>query len=172
MKNKFLLIGILIIALSVAGFVVFKQSITQSLNLTTGETANFNFIFRYGIGAKNELNTFNKTYTKDMVIDPSVTIKFELTNNELAGIYKKMNRLKLLEKNEESVEENMIVTIVSPCSSYYLKVQIDSTQKELSWNNCRGKISDKFQQFTNYIIQIIESREEYKKLPTPKGAYL
>lgn len=169
MKTKLLLIGILIIALVVAGFVVFKESNTQPENLPNGETANFNFIFRYGIGAKNELNTFSKTYTKDMVIDPSVTIKFELTNDEIAGIYKKINRLKLLEKNEESVEENMIVT---PCSSYYLKVQIDSTQKELSWNNCRGKISDKFQEFTNYIIPIIESREEYRELPTPNGAYL
>lgn len=172
MKTKLLLIAIMVIVLAIAGFVVFKQSNTQPQNLPNGETSNFNFIFRYGIGAKNELNTFSKTYTKDMVIDPSVTIKFELTNNELAGIYQKINNLKLLENNEESVEENMIVTIVSPCSSYYLKVQIDSTQKELSWNNCRGKISDKFQQFTNYIIPIIESREEYKKLPTPKGAYL
>lgn len=169
MKTKPLLIAIVVIILAVTGFVVFKQSNTQPQNLPTGETSNFNFIFRYGIGAKNELNTFSKTYTKDMVVDPSVTIKFELTNNELAGIYKKISDLKLLERNEEPTEGNMLVT---PCSSYYLKVQIDSTQKELSWNNCRGKISDKFQQFTNYIISIIESREEYKKLPIPKGGYL
>jgi hypothetical protein len=62
--------------------------------------------------------------------------------------------------------------MVTPCSRYYLKVQIDSEQKELSWDDCRGKISDKFQQFSNYIIQIIESREEYKELPAPKGGYI
>lgn len=104
-----------------------------------------------------------------MVIDPSVTIKFKLTDNELAGIYQKINDLKLFDKNEEPTERN---TFIEPCSSYYLKVQIDSVQKELSWNNCRGKISDKLQQITNYIIPIIESKEEFKKLPTPKGGYL
>ena len=129
----------------------------------------FNLIFKYGVGAKNELNTFAQTYTKDMVMDPSVTIKFKLTDNELAGIYQKLNDLKLFNESTKPLEGNVMVT---PCSSYYLKVQINSEQKELSWNNCRGRISDKFQRFTNYIIQIIESKEEYKKLPTPQGGYL
>ncbi len=102
-------------------------------------------------------------------MDPSVTIKFKLTDNELTGIYQKINDLKLFNKNEESTEESMIST---PCSSYYLRVQTDSVQKELSWSDCRGKISDKLQQFTNYIIPIIGSKEEYKKLPIPKGGYL
>jgi len=132
----------------------------------TPQSTSFNLIFRYGVGAKNELNTFDQTYTKDMVLDPSVTIKFKLTDNELSGIYQKINDLKLFDKNEERTDGNML-----PCSSYYLKVQIDSIQKELSWN-CRGKISDKLQQFTNYIIPIIESKQEYKELPTPKGGYL
>ena len=104
-----------------------------------------------------------------MVMDPSVIIKFKLTDNELAGIYQKINDLKLFNESTKPIEGNMMVT---PCSSYYLKVQINSKQKELSWNDCRGEISDKFQQFTSYIIQIIESKEEYKKLPTPQGGYM
>ena len=161
MKNKILLI-IIIIALVVVGFVLFNPA---------GEPADFNLIFKYGVGAKNELNTFDQTYTKDMVLDPSITIEFNLTDSELAGIYQKINDLKLLENNEEPTEGNMAV-LRTPCSSYYLKVQINSTQKELFWDNCQGKISDRFQQFTNYVIQIIESKEEYKKLPIPQGGYL
>jgi len=169
MKNKFLLIPVAVIVLAAVGFFIFKQTNIPPKNPPAGEPTNFNLIFKYGVGAKNELNTFDQTYTKDMVMDPSVTIKFKLTDNELAGIYQKINDLKLFDKNEELTEGNMFVT---PCSSYYLKVQIDSDQKELSWSNCRGKISDRFRQFTNYIIQIIESKEEYKKLPAPKGGYL
>ncbi len=135
----------------------------------TPQSTTFNLIFKYGVGAKNELNTFTQTYTKDMVMDPSVTIKLKLTDNELAGIYQKLNDLKLFSESTKPVEGNVMVT---PCSSYYLKVQINSKQKELSWNNCRGRISDKFQQFTSYLIQIIESKEEYKKLPEPQGGYL
>ena len=103
-----------------------------------------------------------------MIMDPPVTIKLKLSNSELAGIYQKINDLQLLEKDEEPTEKDMIV---KPCSSHYLKIQIDSTQKEMSWDNCRGKISDRYQQITNYIISVIESREEYKKLPFPKGGY-
>jgi len=40
----------------------------------TPSDSNFNLIFKYGVGAKNEFNTFKGTYTKDMVMDPSVTV--------------------------------------------------------------------------------------------------
>lgn len=172
MKNKFLLIPVVVIVLTAVGFFIYKQTNIPPQNPPAGEPTNFNLIFRYGVGAKNELNTFDQTYTKDMVrdMDPSVTIKFKLTDNELAGIYQKINDLKLFDKNEEPTGGNML--FVTPCSSYYLKVQIDSAQKELSWDDCRGKISDKLQRFINYIIPIIESKEEYKKLPIPKSSYL
>ena len=80
-----------------------------------------------------------------------------------------MNDLKIFEVNEASTEKNVMVT---PCSGYYLKAQTGFLVKELSWDGCRGKINNKLQQFTNYIIKIIEAKEEYKKLPAPKGLYL
>lgn len=157
-----IVVVIVIVIVAVSGYFVFsKKSAIQSTS--------FNLIFKYGVGAKNELNTFAQTYTKDMVMDPSVIIKLKLTDNELAGIYQKLNDLKLFNESTKPIEGNVMVT---PCSSYYLKVQINSEQKELSWNNCRGRINDKFQQFTSYILQIIESKEEYKKLPTPQSGYL
>lgn len=166
--KKIILISIVVIVLAATGFVVFKQSSTPPQNPPAGEPNSFNLVFKYGVEAKNELNTFNQTYTKDMVINPSVTVKMSLSNDELNSIYQKINDLKLFNESTEPAGKMM----VTPCSSYYLKVQINSEQKELSWDNCRGRISDKFQQFSNYIIQIIESKEEYKKLPTPRGGYL
>jgi len=165
MKNKFTLIIIAVVVLAITGFFILKQ-----INFPLKSApANFNLIFRYGIGAKNELNTFSQTYTKDMIMDPLVTVDFKLTDKELEDIYQKMNDLKLFDKKEEPAKENMDVT---PCSSYYLKIQSGSDQKELSWSDCYGKISDKLQQFTDYIIKIIESKEEYKALPKSKGGYL
>jgi len=147
------------------------QSIAQN---SFGDTYNptypdtFNFIFKYGVNAKNELNTFDQTYTKDMIVDPSITIKFQLTENELTNIYHKMNNLKLFNKYE-IIEEEITMT-VTPCSSYYLKVQINYTEKELSWDDCQGR--NKFQEFTDYVIEIIKSKEEYKNLPEPKSGYI
>jgi len=166
--KKTILIVVVVIILAIAGFVVFKQSNIPPQNPPAGGPTSFNLIFKYGVGAKNELDTFNQTYTKDMVMDPSVTIKFKLTDSELAGIYQKISDLKLFDISQPT-EGNMMVT---PCSSYYLKVQIGSDEKDMSWSNCRGKINDKLQQFTAYIISIIESKEDYKKLPTPRGGYL
>ena len=180
--NIIVIIGIMIL-LSTAGYFIVSQqrpllTITPSTTPSstaspspdpTSQSISFNLIFKYGVGAKNELNTFTQTYTKDMVVDPSITIKFTLTDSEIAGIYQKLNDLKLFDESAKPIEGNLMVT---PCSSYYLKVQIDSEEKELSWNNCKGKISDKFLQFTNYITQIIESKEEYKNLPTPRSGYL
>jgi len=169
MKNKLILIIVIILFLIGGGSFLFKRSNIFSENSLPSNPANFNLIFKYGVGAKNELNTFNQTYTKDMVMEPSITINLKLSDSELMEIYQKIKDLNLFEESTEPIEKN---TYVTPCSNYYLKVQVDSTQKELSWDDCRGRISDKFQQFTNYIIQIIESKEEYKKLPTPEGGYL
>lgn len=164
-KNNLILIIFAGIFLVAAGFLIFRQ-----INLAPqNQPANFKFIFRYGVGAKNELNTFNQTYTKDMVMDPTVTIALKLKDSELAGVYKKMNDLKVSSINKVSTEKNVMVT---PCSNYYFKAQIGSLVKELSWDGCQGKINDKLQQFTDYIIKIIEAKEEYKKLPTPKSGYI
>lgn len=172
MKNKILLISIAVIILAVAGFFIFFQETSNApTNLPSGESANFNLIFKYGVGAKNELNTFDQTYTKDMVMDPSVTIKFKLTDSELVNLRQKIEDLKLFDKDEK-LAEGETGMMRTPCSSYYLKVQKDSVSEELPWDDCQGKISDKLQQFIDYVIPIIESKEEYKNLPVPKGGYL
>jgi len=144
-----------------------QNSQTPTMNKPTA----FNLIFRYGVGAKNELNTFNNTFTKDMVIDPPITVNLKLSNNEFESIYQKINKLKLFNKGESTKSSQPNVSVI-PCSSYYLNVQDNSNQKELFWDNCRGRISDKFQQFTDFIILIIKSKEEYKKLPPTKGGYI
>ncbi len=176
--NIIVIAGVLILVGIVGYFIVNQQislpaATSSPISLPSPKpiprSTSFNLIFKYGIGGKNELNTFNQTYTKDMIMDPTVTIKFKLTDNELAGIYQKIQGLKLFDKSEEpATKENIFVT---PCSRYYLKIQTDSVQKELSWDDCGGKISDKLQQFTNYILPIIESKQAYKKLPAPKGGY-
>jgi hypothetical protein len=163
-----ILISIVVVASAVAGFVVFKQPSTPPQNPPVGKPTDFNLIFKYGFEAKNELNTFDQTYTKDMVMDPSVTVNMVLSDTELTAIYQKINELKLFDIGLPT-DGNMEVT---PCSTYYLKIQTNSDARELSWDNCRGKTNDKLQQVTDYIISIIESKEEYRNLPTPKGGYL
>ncbi len=152
--------------------------------ITPGES-NFDLIFEYGVGAKNKLDTFKETYTKDMVVDPSITMDLYLSKNELDRIYQKM-----VEINFFDYHDNFSVSVspgeawmLTPYSSYYFKVKHDSKIKELWWDDnkfwmeggnltYKDEKAEKLKELIELIRNIIESKEEYTKLPTPRGAYI
>jgi hypothetical protein len=102
-------------------------------------------------------------------MDAPITTKLKLSESELSGIRGEIEHLKLFGGSEAQPQEKMRRM---PCSCYYLRVQPDSEQNELSWNDCHGEISDKLQKFTHFMIKLIESKSEYKKLPKARGGYL
>jgi len=164
MKNKTIVIIISILVIFVmTGFLILCQKDNQ-----IQKPDDFNFIFRYGVGGKNEIDTFKGTYTKDMVTEPSITIDFKLSDSEMEGVYKKIEELEIFNITEKN-KDNLIVT---PCNSYYLKVQSKSEVKDISWDNCSGTPNERLTELSDYITSIIESYEEVKNLPVPEGAYL
>ena len=83
---------------------------------------NFNFVFRWGIedvmidvGKYNELNTFNNTFTKDMVLDPMITINFSLTRTEMDNIYLKLVEISFFDLVSDcfSVRQTSISFLIS-----------------------------------------------------------
>ncbi len=140
--------------------------------------SNFNLIFKYGVSAKNILDTFEGTYTKDMVMAPSITVNLFLTEEELDRIYKKMVEIDFFsypEKFKVSPSPGEIVGIVTPYSRYYFRVEYDSQIKELSWDDeliYKDEKADRLRELIKLIRDIIESKEAYKKLPTPTSGYL
>ena len=83
--------------------------------------SNFNLIFKYGVGAKNELNTFEGTYTKDMVMDPSITVNLSLSKEELDRIYKKIVEINFFGYPDQFsvfVPPGQSVGMVTPYYSY------------------------------------------------------
>jgi len=68
-----------------------------------------------------------------------------------------------------------LVKMITPHSSYYLKVEYDSVIKELRWEDeiiNEDDQADKLRELFKLIRDIIESKEEYQKLPEPAGGYL
>lgn len=171
MKKPFIAAVLGVVVLFVVVFFIQKSLISSSevpLESTKPSENSFTFIFKYGVGAKNELNTRNGTFTKDMVSDPSITVPMMLTQDELLSISKKIKELGLLEKNP---------TIISPvkripCSSYYLKVNENSKETIKEWNDCSDDVKEEYSSFSEFIYSIINSKEEYKNLPQPKSGYL
>lgn len=140
--------------------------------------SNFNLIFKYGVGAKNELNTFEGTYTKDMIIDPSITVNLSLSKEELDRIYKKIVEINFFGYPDQFsvfVPPGQSVGMVTPYYSYYFRVEYDSKVKELRWEDnitSEDKKAEKLRELINLIRDIVESKEEYKQLPSPRGGYI
>ena len=151
---------------------------TAGCSIPLTNPSNFNLIFKYGVGAKNELNTFEGTYTKDMIMDPSITVKLPLSQEELDRIYQKMVEIDFFSYPDKffvSVPPGEVVGMVTPHLSYYFKVEYDSKTKELWWEDeiiKEDEKAEKLRELIKFIRDIIESKEEYKKLPPMRWGYL
>ena len=151
---------------------------TMGCSAPTPGESDFGLIFRYGVMARNELNTFKGTYTKDMVSDPSITVNLSLSQEELDSIYQKMVEINFFDYPDEfsvSVPAGESFGIVTPYNSYYLKVKYDSKIKELWWEDeikNENTKADQLRELIKLIRDIIESKEEYQKLPEPTSGYM
>ena len=139
--------------------------------------SNFNLLFKYDVGAGDQLNTFNNTYTKDMVMDPPITVGLKLTDEEKQKIYGKMIEIDFFNYPDEfaiTVPPGQVVGIVTPSPSYYFHVEYDSRKKDLSWNDYilnDDARADKLRELIRLVEDIVESKDEYKRLPPPSGGY-
>jgi hypothetical protein len=147
-------------------------------NTMSAGADNFNFIFKYGFSGRNTLDTFKVIYTKDMGLDAPITIPLSLTQEEKDKIYQKMVEIDFFhypDRFSVHVPDGEIENRVMPYSSYFFKVTNHGQTKELLWHekvtNSEAK-ADKLRELIKLIRDIIESREEYKKLPEPKAGYL
>jgi hypothetical protein len=134
-----------------------------------------NIIFKYGVMAKNQLNTFNGTFTKDLVIDGTITTKMILPQEELKSILQKTIDIGFF-NYPASFPPNPNRT-VTPQTDYYLKVQNSegSITKEVSWNTnslLEGNTEENLGQLAVYIMNMVEEKPEFKALPPAHGGYL
>jgi hypothetical protein len=150
----------------------------QTPNEQTSEEPDFNLIFKYGVMARNKLDTFQGTYTKDMVMDPPITVELSLSEGEREIIYQKMVEIEFFSYPDEfsvSVPPGELVGIVTPYASYYFKVEYNSQIKELRWEDeitNPDEKAERLRELIKLIREIVESKGEYKELPEPTSAYL
>lgn len=142
--------------------------------------SDFDFVFKYGYGAVpvNELDTFNGTYTKDMILEPSITVNLTLTPEEKTQIRQKMEEIDFFsypDRYEVIVPPGSPGSMVTPYPSYYFMVKDGTIIKELLWGdsirNADAQATE-LRRLIAFIQNIIESKEEYKRLPPTKGGYM
>ena len=145
---------------------------------TLTQEGDFNFIFKYGVTAKNEIDTFHDKFTKDMINDPSITVNLSLTEEEMDSIYQKMVEIDFFNYPVEfkvAVPAGEQTRLVTPYSTYYFTVEKGGTVKVLRWEdeikNPDVK-ADKLKELIHLIRDIIELKPEYQVLPEPSGGYM
>jgi len=140
------------------------------------ESRDLNFMFGYGVDAKNVLNTFEDTFTKDLILDGTATVQFTLSTSDFQRI-----KIKMLEINFFSYPDTFTVTtgniaaVITPCSIYNIEVSYNTSIKHLHWEDCivsEDSAAMKLRELIVLVKNIIVSHPEYSQLPPAKGGYL
>ncbi len=130
--------------------------------------------FYYGFG--NQLNTFEQTYTKDLVLDGYITVDFWLTEAEQERISNKLDAVDFFHFPDTltyQMDSDGIMVRMEPDPGWqFLRVADENRDKIVYW---RYPLPDgnefvpRLVELKNLIVDIIEAKPEYKALPPAKG---
>lgn len=144
------------------------------------QTKDFDFILKYGVGAKNIIDTYQDTFEKDLVSAGTTKTRLSFTDDEMKKIYERMQSIDILSyptNYAPPYEDNPklgMIHIVEPHMTYDLRLNIDGSIKEISWVDRNGSETAKAKALRglfSYIEELIGNKEEYKKLPEAVGGY-
>ncbi len=127
---------------------------------------------------ENELNTFDNTFQKDLIMDGVIKIEFFLTAEEQNQILEKAYSINYfsLPDTFKYIPVNGITLITNPNpGEQVLRIKFQQKDKKIIWTyplNEDNVEANDLMKLKDFIISIIESKPEYKKLPPAKGGYL
>ncbi len=136
----------------------------------------FNLDLKYGIGARNELNTFANTFTKDLIQAGTASTPLVLTAAELDSIEAHLMSIGIFAYPDTLLppESGALVT-VTPAPTYIVRLALDGKEKIVFWNDAHLQSDAQAKNLRDactFIRWIIEARPEYKRLPEPRDAYI
>ena len=166
MKRKIALILIPVLLLLIAAFYVLRVP-----NSKYPET-NFAFRFEFGSCDNDVLDTFAGTFTKDMIVEPAITIPLELSEEQMVAIYQKMEQI-------DFFDYPAVFTIPkpegmqSPAMQYYIEVRNGNVTKTVRWDGEYFSKSDRqannLEDLFYMIMKMIWEHPDYLQLPELKA---
>ncbi|MFH1100781.1 MAG: hypothetical protein V1726_01935 [Methanobacteriota archaeon] len=178
-QNKHRIFGLIMILILVAGSIIWIKTINDTTlpDISNKKYTEFNFVLKYGPYARNEINTFNHTFTQDMVTALPLTINLTFTPEELETIYEKMKEINFFEYPEEIFTPSPFNNSgVIPPSIIDFTVSVNSTIKRLycgdhTYYATEDEQAKKLNVLLLFIFDILESNEDYQNMPEPIGGY-
>jgi hypothetical protein len=136
--------------------------------------ADFGVVLAYGVTARNVLDTFAGTFTKDLISPdtPTATAVLNLTEDDLDRIY---SQLRIdLSGYARIYRPDTGGVLKEPHDSYYLRVRAAGRDKEVFWaDEGDSALPDavRLRNTFEVIRSIIEQKPEVQDLPPVQGGY-
>ena len=143
----------------------------------------FALSFSYGVDESqlNILNTYKGTIQKDLILDGIADIDYLINEENLEKIYSMIRQCRIYEITKTMTSENLTTTneriSIEPCTYYNINFTIKGTEYSVAGDATVFSYKDTniqakaFCEFLTYIIQYLNSTQEYKSLPEGNGGY-
>jgi hypothetical protein len=155
---------------------------TDPESTTLGQMpSDFNFALDYGIGGKNNVDTYNGTFTKDLVINGTETIQFVIPADKMQEIYTAFMEYKIPDLPDNinahvSIEEEMLHII--PANNYAFSYTCNNETRTIicddggPWNTSGpSELRDRLVDFVDFVREYIHGTEEYQNMSPSEGGY-
>lgn len=130
----------------------------------------FSFVLKYGFEARDIINTYENTYTKNMILDDDLTIEMIFSDEEMEVIYEEMKEADILYTAKKASENQC----AEPHEQNELTLALDGKVYEREWitSYCAKTADRKLKDFINFIHhEMIVEKEGYDDLPEHSGGY-
>lgn len=138
--------------------------------------SDFGFRAAYGVTAKNVMDTFAGTFTKDLVLNGQATTGLRLTGEEMQGLYRDLVEMQSrwqLFTTPFSVED--AGGFVTPSVTYHLEWSVgDFSAIPIVWDDSNLSSDPKavaLRDWFDKLRRMIEAKPEYEALLPAEGGY-
>ena len=178
-SERIIILSALLLVVILGGVRVWYPD-NQDQSETTIDTMESNIIFRYGVsGGKhpNELDTIRGYFQKDMVNKEPAWTRMDLTQEEMDTIHRMMVEIDFFSypKGFHPKLEGAVTGSSDPFSVYYLEYRNETVSKVVYWNTQFVAPEDtqynNLRELAQLIIELIQAKPEYQKLPKPTAGY-
>lgn len=133
-------------------------------------------VFSFGPGAKNVLDTTRGTFTRDMILASPITVPMTLTDEEMAGIARKVEEIDFFSYPKSFVTpDDGGGGRGEPHDTYIFRITTRQGTKVVEWEDGlfnNDKMAANLRDLAGLIKEIILAKPEYKQLPSFEGGYL
>jgi hypothetical protein len=133
---------------------------------------NFGFVFEFGSCSIDKLDTFKGEFTQDRVVEPSITIPLELSNEQMARIHGKMIEVDVARYPEVfEVPQPLLgeVVMISSPYNYVLTIENGEARISIRWTDNivqpTTRRADQLRELFQLMIQMVREHPGYQQLP-------